>query len=418
MNAGLRWDYESDMLNNDYVTPDDVRDRDGAVRRRQPLLHGRRRPAAVLRRLAAARRDLVRPDGRRQARALRRLRPLLRSRLLQRRPRREVPAAVRGAHFPLLARRRTAQRPTRRSSGNPSYLSKAGLDGLIASGVAPKPEVFLIDNDTGRRSRINSTSACARASAGSCSRANYAGIRGRNGFTFLFGNRRPDGTCCQPIPGFSNILISSDAKKNWFDALYLTAERPFDGRWGFRVNYTLGQAEAIGGDLFSLDYRTVEDYPRHPASTDERHRVVMTGIVGLPCGFIVSTFMTLASGSGFTIVDNSRGSGIDVRSRSFSTRAGRPVTGDPFNYKSVDLRVEKIFRLPAAAAGVDRVRRIQHLQHDELQVLQRDHLCACPRSIRTSACRRARLTTAAGGCSSGCDTRSRIEERTTAFFAP
>ena len=25
VNAGLRWDYESDMLNNDYVTPDNVR---------------------------------------------------------------------------------------------------------------------------------------------------------------------------------------------------------------------------------------------------------------------------------------------------------------------------------------------------------------------------------------------------------
>ena len=58
--------------------------------------------------------------------------------------------------------------------------------------------------------------------------ANYAGIRARNGFTFIFGNRRPDGTLLPRHPGFSNILISSDAKKNWFDALYLTAERPFD----------------------------------------------------------------------------------------------------------------------------------------------------------------------------------------------
>ena len=31
---------------------------------------------------------------------------------------------------------------------------------------------------------------------------------------------------------------------------YATAERPFDRHWGFRVNYTLGKAEAIGGDLF------------------------------------------------------------------------------------------------------------------------------------------------------------------------
>ena len=77
--------------------------------------------------------------------------------------------------------------------------------------------------------------------------ANYAGIRARNGFTFLFGNRRPNGACCQPIPGFSNILISSDAKKTWYNALYLTADRPFNGRWGFSLAYTLSKAEAIGG---------------------------------------------------------------------------------------------------------------------------------------------------------------------------
>ena len=89
------------------------------------------------------------------------------------------------------------------------------------------------------------------------------------------------------FPAFTNILVSNTDKKNWFDALYLTAERAFDGQVGIAaLNYTLGNAEAIGGDLFSLDYRTVEDYPRHPASTDERHRIVATGIVGLPFDFV------------------------------------------------------------------------------------------------------------------------------------
>ena len=85
--------------------------------------------------------------------------------------------------------------------------------------------------------------------AGSSER-HEAGIRARNGFTFLFGNRRPDGTCCVPVGNnFSNILVSTDAKKTWFDALYLVAERPFDHHWGFRVNYTLGKAEALGGEI-------------------------------------------------------------------------------------------------------------------------------------------------------------------------
>jgi len=108
------------------------------------------------------------------------------------------------------------------------------------------------------------------------------------------------------------------------------------------VNYTLGRAEAIGGDLFSLDDRRVEDYPRHPTSSDERHLVVISGIVGLPGGLMASTFTTLASGVGFTISDNSRGSGIDQQQ--LLLFAGRPP--DTFNYKTVDVRLEKIFRLP------------------------------------------------------------------------
>ena len=106
------------------------------------------------------------------------------------------------------------------------------------------------------------------------------------------------------------------------------------------MNYTLGRAEAIGGDLFSLDYPTVEAYPRHPSSTDERNRIIGSGIVGLPGDIVLSGFVTLASGLGYTINDNSLGSGVNEHQTLLF--AGRPP--DTFNYKSVDFRVEKIFR--------------------------------------------------------------------------
>ena len=55
VNLGIRWDYETGMINTDYVTPETVRNATRIVRRRQPLLHRRRRSLAVLRRRAAAR---------------------------------------------------------------------------------------------------------------------------------------------------------------------------------------------------------------------------------------------------------------------------------------------------------------------------------------------------------------------------
>ena len=339
LNAGLRWDYETDMLNNDYVTPDNVRAAtapfvdpnryftDGSDR---PPFYGAWQPRVGLSYdLTGAGQHVVFGGYGRYFDRIFYNAGLDEKFRLQ--------WGVRTFRFSLDGAPSNGQATI---IWQPSYMSTAGLNGLIASGVAPAPEVFLIDNGT-KPPMSDQFNVGLRSSVhGILFTTNYAGIRARNGMTFLFGNRRPDGSCCIGIPGFSNILISSDAKKNWFDAFYLTSERPFDGHWGFRVNYTLGRAEAIGGDLFSLDYRTVEDYPRHPASTDERNRIVFTGIVGLPADFIVSTFTTLASGLGFTIVDNSQGSGIDQHK--VLLNAGRPP--DTFNYKSVDLRVEKIFR--------------------------------------------------------------------------
>jgi outer membrane receptor protein involved in Fe transport len=341
LNAGLRWDYESDMLNNDYVTPETVRTAtapfvdparyftDGGDR---PPFYGAWQPRVGLAYdlTGSGRHVIFGGYGRYFDRVIYNAGLDERFRLQY---------AVRTFQFSLDGAPRNGQQTI---VWNPSYQSKAGLDGLIAAGVAPAPEVFLIANDT-TPPVSNQFNAGVRTSVrGILFSVNYAGIRGLNGMTFLFGNRRADGTCCIAIPGFSNILVSDDARKNWFDAMYLTVERPFDSKWGFRVNYTLGAADAIGGDLFSLDYRRVEDYPRHPSSTDERHRIILSGIVGLPAGFVASTFTTLASGLGYTITDNSLGSGIDQRR--IILFGGRPP--DTFNFKTVDVRLEKIFRLP------------------------------------------------------------------------
>jgi hypothetical protein len=339
--AGLRWDYESDMLNNDYVTPDNVRTAtapfvdpgryftDGDDR---PPFYGAWQPRVGLSYdlSGSGRHVLFAGYGRYFDR-------IFYNAGLDEKFRLQY--AVRTFRFSLDGAPRDGQQTI---VWDPSYLSKAGLEQLIASGVAPNPEVFLIDNETEPPVSDQFNAGVRTNLGGILVTANYAGMRARNGFTFLFGNRRADGTCCQPIPGFSNILVSTDAKRNWFDALYVVAERPFDSRWGFRVNYTLGVAEAIGGDLFSLDYPSVEAYPRHPSSTDERHRIIASGIVGFPADFILSGFMTLASGLGYTISDNSEGSGIDQRR--ILLFGGRPP--ETFNYKSVDLRIEKIFRLP------------------------------------------------------------------------
>ena len=145
-NLGLRWDYESDMLNNDYVTPDNVRAAAAPFVDDDALLHRRRRPRAVLRRLGAPLRLLLRHHRQRQTilfgGAGRYYDRVLYNHTLDERFRLQY--AVRLFRFSADGAPRDGQ-PT--LAWDPAYLSEAGLQQVIATGVTGLPEVFLIAND-------------------------------------------------------------------------------------------------------------------------------------------------------------------------------------------------------------------------------------------------------------------------------
>lgn len=342
INAGVRWDYETNQLNNDYVTPANViaavqsfvpsnyftdgNDRPGFKKAFQPRLGFSYDLSGTGKTI------LFGGVGRYFDRVL------YNSGLDERF---RLQFAVRTFRFSADGAPRDGQ-PT--LVWQDSYLSKAGLDGIIATGRSGNPEVFLIDNNTRPPVSDQFTVGLRHSFGNVVASLSYLGVRSKNGLTFIFGNRRPENQeCCFAIPGFSNVLLSSDDKKAWYDSAALQIEKPFtsESKWGAQLTYTLGRAEEIGGDLFSLDYVTVADYPRHPTENDERHRLVATGIYQLPGGFRASTFITLASGLGYTIADFSRGGSInDKRILLF---AGRPDS--TLAYKSVDLRLDKTFRL-------------------------------------------------------------------------
>jgi len=185
---------------------------------------------------------------------------------------------------------------------DPSFLSVAGLEGIVASGQGPKPQVFLVNNNT-KPPVSNQFSGGIRQQIGPWGVSlSYVGSRSRDGYTYIWNNF----PCCQhPAPDFAEILLSDASKRGWYDALLVSANKPYtaSSRWGVSLAYTYGHATATGGDLFSLDYVNVAAYPRHRAQFDERHRIVLSGIVGLPWDVQFSTFLTLGTGTGFNIVN-------------------------------------------------------------------------------------------------------------------
>ena len=234
---------------------------------------------------------------------------------------------------------------------NPSYLTAAGLDGIIASGIAPQPEVFLIGNDT-RPPSSRQFSGGVRQLIGSWRlSATYTDVASKNGFSFIFGNRNAAGNCCADnSTNYSNVLLSDNNPRTWYQAVMVQVDRPYvfvarnKFNWGGGIAYTAAKGRQRGGDLFSLDYTTVNDYPKFPTSVDVPNLLVANWILDIPYlwGVQYSGVIRLHSGDPYNIFDQSAGGQTKVL-----LNTGRPpknnfiVPGDIWGFRNVDMRLRK-----------------------------------------------------------------------------
>jgi len=236
---------------------------------------------------------------------------------------------------------------------DPSYLSAAGLMGIIASGQAPGPEVFLVGNDT-KPPRTTQWTIGLRQRLGSwLGSISYANSRGHNGLVWTWANN-PPGTTFETrwsnriaLPGYSEAVFRTyDMRRTWYDGYFLTLDKPYTGesKWGVNIAYTYskGYQNATLDDVasFSFDFYP-PDWPKFPANGDERHRLVASGTVGLPLSLRLSGILTLGSGAGYTYTNCL--AGWDQCVNYFN--GGRPPKQsflglEEFAYRSLDMRVE------------------------------------------------------------------------------
>ena len=198
---------------------------------------------------------------------------------------------------------------------NPSYLTRDGLLALASSSTQGLPELFAVKNDA--KPPVNDqVSLGIRQKVGIFQAALTASYqRGRNGYTNLFATRQNNGlgNCCNTASavanGYSNVIVGYDGLDTRYKALYFTLDKNYtqSSGWGMNIAYTFGKAEKNGGDLFSLDGLTPDAYGWRPSPGDERHRVVFSGIVDLPANFQFSTLTTLGSGAAYAVTDATAG---------------------------------------------------------------------------------------------------------------
>jgi outer membrane receptor protein involved in Fe transport len=331
LNLGLRWDYETNMLDNDYVTPAEIRSRLSDDFSSNYFTDGSDRPAKT---------DMFQPRlgfsydvfadgktvvfggaGRYYDRNL--FNNTLDERFRLQHSVGEFFFSPDGSLF--------NGQPT--AKWDPKYFTVAGLKELQAQGITGKPEVFLIENDT-KVPYSNQFNLGVRHAFGQIvGSLSYANVRSYNGFSYLWAK----GACCPVIdPAYSNVLISSDDVRTWYDAVYLQIDRPYSGNYGFNVAYTWADAEQVGGDLFSLDKATIADWPRYGTPGTQEHRIVANGIVGIPWDVRLSGLLQYSSGDRFRIHDFSNG---------FCFNCYTPRTGESPSWTTIDLRAEKTFNI-------------------------------------------------------------------------
>ena len=190
--------------------------------------------------------------------------------------------------------------------------------------------------------------------------ANYAGIRSRNGFTYVFGKRRPNGECClqDPLNEFANLLLSQDEEG--------LVRRPVSHRRS-TVRRAVGHAARlhagqIGGDRRrSLQPRLC--HRRRPTRGTRRrptNAIAWSAPASSACryDFIVSGFLTLSSGLGFTVTDASRGFGVWQSSGPALHRPARSQAG----VSDAGFEGREAVPVGEHAAVLDRGRGLQHLQ--------------------------------------------------------
>lgn len=226
------------------------------------------------------------------------------------------------------------------------YLTPAGfqalLDSLAADPTAPgTTELRVIPNDL-ETPYTDQFSIGVRQRFGAVQTSlTYNYTVGKDQLGYIPLNRtQPDANgFMQTIPlinGYSNVVAGTNYRKTRYHGVFLTVDKPYtkSSGYGFGLAYTLAFSKQRGYQ-FEFDRPDPQFVPFEPNAGDERHRLVANGIVDLPLGLKLSGLATIGSGVPQLIIDGeTNGFGTNIRKGNF---------GRDRMFAQLDLRLLKSF---------------------------------------------------------------------------
>ncbi len=246
---------------------------------------------------------------------------------------------------------------------NASYFSNPSQLVTLAKTLGLKGEIILMNNDVGVPYSDQFNVGVRKKFGKIQTSATLAHIESYDLFNWVLANRQSDGTWgnawdgthgdqfqTQPwgdgVPGYGNFIVSTSDRRARTTSLYLTAEKAYtknDG-YGWTAKLDLNNAEMTGhNDPFLFDYANATAGGWHNAEGVEKWHFFGTAIWDIPWNMKLSGALSMGSGTPFTQIGffpNGAG-GNTLRTIDFNLWPKTKI-----GYKQLDLKLAKEFAMP------------------------------------------------------------------------